>query len=634
MTSTSRLPIQELPDELISQIAAGEVVERPASVVRELLDNALDAAASRITVRLNAGGTRQIVVEDDGVGIVASELPLALRRHATSKIRSLADLERVDTMGFRGEALAAIASVASVAIASRTAQQDHAMRLDGRSGELTAAARATGTTVEVHELFLNTPARRKFLKSEATELAHCIEVVRRHALSRPDVHFELWHNGKRVQQWCVMAKEHPEDTRQQRLRDVLGDDFMMNSRIIGQHSETQNSGTTVGPMHISGRAGLPGAARTRTDMQFCYVNGRYVRDKLVSHAVRTAYADVLHGQKQPVYVLFIELDPSLVDVNVHPTKIEVRFRDAGSVHQTIVKTLQATLAEHSHDILSTSSTTSAYPAPVSDTALSQRQCLDSVAPRFLMKQHPPGQAGVLRPDDLRVLWQKSAQMPLPALPPSVQVPDVASEEESGAVNTAPAVPGWPLGRALAQLAGIYILAENDEGLVVVDMHAAHERITYEKLKLQFDTYQIEAQPLLIPVTFRAMPVETAMAQVHCETLRTLGLELTELSENVLAVRSVPAILKSADPLELIHAVLAELAQYDTTHAVEQLCNGVLSTMACHGAVRAARQLTREEMNALLRQMESTERSDQCNHGRPTWRQISLQELDKLFLRGK
>lgn len=629
MTTAQRLPIQELPDELISQIAAGEVVERPASVVRELIDNALDAGASQITLRLTAGGIRQIVLEDDGIGIIASELPLALQRHATSKIRSLNDLEHVNTMGFRGEALAAISSVASVTITSRPELQNHAMRLDARSGELSPAARSTGTSIEVHEVFFNTPARRKFLKSETTELAHCIEAVRRHALARPDVSFTVWHNGKLAQQWRATPGQLFADAQQQRIRDVLGEEFISGSRSIGHDDAT--AGETIGPMRISGRIGLPDAARTRADMQFCYVNGRYVRDKLISHAVRTAYADVLHGHKQPVYVLFIEIDPALVDVNVHPTKIEVRFRDSGSVHQAIVKTLQNALAEHRHDA---PATLTAEKTTVPGLASPAPQHSSSKPSGSWPALHtPPRQGGLglgnpLRVEEMKALWQAPAET-------APMVPKSAPSENPQDAFAAPASPQvWPLGKALAQLAGIYILAENDEGLIIVDMHAAHERITYEKLKMQLASRLIESQPLLIPATFSATALEIAAVEMHHTTLQTLGLEISVLSEKVLAIRSVPAVLKVSDPVELARSVLAELVQHDTTHVMEQLHNDVLSTMACHGSVRANRQLTLEEMNALLRQMEETERSDQCNHGRPTWRQISVRELDNLFMRGR
>lgn len=638
---TALRPIQELPDELISQIAAGEVVERPASVVRELVDNALDAQASQITVRLNAGGIRLIAVEDDGSGIPQTELVLALRRHATSKIHSLEDLEHVDTMGFRGEALAAIASVADVSIASRTDTQKNAMQLHAHSGELAPVARTVGSTVEVREIFFNTPARRKFLKSEATELAHCVEAVRRHALARPDVGFTIWHNGKLVQQWRAAPGLLFADAQQQRILDVLGNDFMQSSRNITD-TETKNSDEqpayTIGPMRISGRIGLPDAARTRSDLQFCYVNGRYVRDKLIGHAVRTAYADVLHGHKQPVYVLFIEIDPALVDVNVHPTKIEVRFRDPGSVHQAVVKALQMTLAQHRHDTPATglsepvpnvfSPSTPAF-AQVRQTPLPQNTSAPplnarnaSGLHRLYPQQKPLHLGNALGIAEVRALWSNSSASTESV--PGVNVPDASP----------PSTGEWPLGKALAQLSGIYILAENAQGLVIVDMHAAHERITYERLKTQLEARALEVQPLLIPASFAATPLEIATTENHHELLQRLGIELTVLSDKALAIRSMPALLNAAEPVELARSLLAELAQHNTTELLEQQRNEVLSTMACHGSVRANRQLSLEEMNALLRLMEATERSDQCNHGRPTWRQITVRELDHLFMRGR
>ena len=662
MTQIQRAPIQELPDELISQIAAGEVVERPASVVRELVDNALDAGASQITVRLNAGGIRQIMVEDNGIGIIEAELPLALRRHATSKIHSLTDLENVSTMGFRGEALAAIASVASVSVTSRTAMQEHAVKLDARSGELGAAARSVGTTIEVQEVFFNTPARRKFLKSESTELAHCVEAVRRHALARPDVSFTIWHNGKLAQQWRATPGQLFANAQQQRMRDVLGEEFVIQTRAIGSHHDDGNTGETIGPMHISGRIGLPDFARSRADMQFCYVNGRYVRDKLISHAVRTAYADVLHGQKQPVYVLFIDIDPALVDVNVHPTKIEVRFRDSGSVHQAVVKTLQNTLATHRHDApasLDISGNDSTFRENTGDSASKTERHPPHSYPRSIpdrpthsysnyaqqhFKQSGLQLGNPLKVEEMQALWspsRPSSDTGTTSTSTGFSSPDKQAQTHKNTQEQAQAAAfadmsaeEWPLGKALAQLAGVYILAENKNGLIIVDMHAAHERIVYEKLKTQLSQRAIEAQPLLIPATFNATPLEIATAEAQHATLQQLGLELSVLSEKALAIRSIPSELRIADPVELARHVLADLAQHDASHIIEQQRNEVLATMACHGSVRANRKLTLEEMNALLRQMEATERSDQCNHGRPTWRQVSIQELDRMFMRGK
>ncbi len=627
MTQTApRRPIRELPDELISQIAAGEVVERPASVVRELVDNALDAGATQVTVRLMAGGVRLIAVEDDGGGIPDAELPVALKRHATSKIGSLVDLESVGTMGFRGEALAAIASVSELSLLSRTPEQASAFLLDGRSGELRPAARAVGTSVEVRELFFSTPARRKFLKTDATELAHCIEAVRRHALGRPDVGFAIWHEGKLVEQWRRCGGS-PQDAQDQRLADVLGGDFLAQSIAVRYSA----NGVTV-----QGRAGLPDAARSRADQQFCYVNGRYVRDKVLTHAARSAYEDVLHGHRQPVYALHIALDPTRVDVNVHPTKIEVRFRDSREVHQAVRHGVENALAApRAAAAALAAGATTAPQAEVSPVPAWPQQS-------SIFERKTPAAGGYTRPPaidfgagygvqvrDLQALWSPST---------------TGSAVLSGAavVQAAPADPlpatedgGWPLGRAIAQLQGIYILAENAQGLVVVDMHAAHERIVYERLKQQqAGAATLPSQPLLIPATFSATPQEVATAEGCAEVLATLGLEIAPFSPRTLAVRAVPTSLAHGDAVELARSVLAELAQHDASTVVLRARDELLATMACHGAVRANRRLTLEEMNALLRQMEDTERSDVCNHGRPTWRQLSIRELDGLFMRGR
>jgi len=591
--------IRELPDELISQIAAGEVVERPASVVRELVDNALDAGATHITVRLLSGGVRLISVEDNGAGIPADELPIALKRHATSKITNLNELESVGTMGFRGEALAAIHSVSELSLLSRTAQQDHATRLDGRSGELQAAARALGTTVEVKELFYSTPARRKFLKTDATELAHCVDAVRRHALSRPNVGFEIWHDGKLVEQWRSQTGNEELD---RRLSDVLGADFLKNSVAVQ---------FTQGNLHVFGRAGIPDAARARADHQFLYVNGRFVRDKVVTHAARSAYEDVLHGHRQPVYALYLDMDPTRVDVNVHPTKIELRFRDGREVHQAVRRAVESALA-----IPRTNSVMVQDSAPTNDIATSAWR-----APAW--QQAPMALQGK-NVEDLGQLWQKSATLSTALSDPETSF-DAALQDTSES---------WPLGKALAQLQGIYILAENKQGLVLVDMHAAHERIVYEQLKLQIDAHQLTSQPLLIPATFPATEQEIATAQASEQVLMDLGIEVSLLTAKTLAVRAVPTTLSKGDPVALARSVLAELQQHDASTVLQRAHNELLATMACHGAVRANRKLTVEEMNALLRQMEITPRSDQCNHGRPTWRQISLRELDALFMRGR
>ena len=686
-----RRPIRELPDELISQIAAGEVVERPASVVRELVDNALDAGATQITVRLLAGGVRLISVEDDGAGILTEELPLAFRRHATSKIGNLQDLESVATMGFRGEALAAINSIADCAILSRASGQSAAYLLDGRSGELRPVARSQGTTVEVKELFYSTPARRKFLKTDATELAHCIESVRRHALARPDVGFAIWHEGKLVEQWRRVVDmadglANPATALDKRLADVLGADFMAQSIAVDWRSASaaravaeaiapasMDVASTPQTLRVWGRVGIPDAARSRADQQFCYVNGRFVRDKVLTHAARSAYEDVLHGHRQPIYALYLAMDPARVDVNVHPTKIEVRFRDSREVHQGVRHAVEDTLAKprvsqasgttdtdkesigaNTPGSADTPATTIGLQAPSPDVYKQNR----ASAPMY--SAQPAINFGALveptghRVSDIRMLWQPTTSPQGGwAAEGSAQVKEEPAKragdtEQNPLPSSLPAneepPQTWPLGRAIAQLQGIYILAENAQGLVIVDMHAAHERIVYERLKNQLaqqtadgantTVAQLSSQPLLIPATFAATPSEVATAEAHFTTLHTLGLEISPFSPKTLAVRAVPTSLAQGDAVDLARSVLAELAQHEASTVIQRAQNELLATMACHGAVRANRKLTLEEMNALLRQMEATERSDQCNHGRPTWRQLTLRELDALFLRGR
>ncbi len=671
--AADRRPIRELPDELISQIAAGEVVERPASVVRELLDNALDAGARHITVRLAAGGVRLISIEDDGAGIPPEQLPIALKRHATSKISNLLELESVGTMGFRGEALAAINSIAETTILSRVADQPNAFFLDGRTGEIRPGARATGTTVEVKELFFSVPARRKFLKTDATEMAHCLEAVRRQALARPDVAFTVWNESKLIEQWRV----HPDPgSLARRLGDVLGDQFLEGSIAVDYQA---------GAVRVTGRVGVPDISRSRPDQQFAYVNGRFVRDKVITHAARSAYEDVLHGQRQPVYALYISVDPTRVDVNVHPTKIEVRFRDSREIHQAVRHAVENALATPRAGQLGGSATLAENAAPpaTAPAQSSENADADSTEPprsRYFsqFQQMRARQANMdlgisarKAVEDLRALWASpdaddpaSSQSPPSAAQPESALPGTWSSQAqppasghfasepagqqatgtlgkstsnaSGATSSEPAqdVHDWPLGRAVAQLHGIYILAENHAGLIIVDMHAAHERIVYERLKKQLDGTRISSQPLLIPATFAATPHEVATAESCAEVLTRLGLEVTPFSPKTLAVRAVPTSLASGDAVELARSVLAELAQHEASTVVERAQHELLATMACHGAVRANRRLTTEEMNALLRQMEATDRSDQCNHGRPTWRQLTLRELDGLFLRGR
>ena len=622
-------PIIELPDELISQIAAGEVVERPASVVRELVDNALDAGATQITLRLIEGGVRLIAVEDDGMGMGPGDLVMAIRRHATSKIRSLHDLESVATMGFRGEALAAIASVSELSLTSRLDGSEHAHGLDARSGEIRPMARSRGTTVEVRELFYSTPARRQFLKSTATELAHCIEAVRRHALARPDVGFEIWHEGKLIEQWRAQSGETAWD---RRMADVLGPDFLAESIAVD---------AVVGAIRVRGRAGLPDHARSRADQQFAYVNGRYVRDKVIMHGVRAAYEDVLHGHRQPVYAIHLEVDPMRVDVNVHPTKIEVRFRDGREVHQAVFHAIEQALAQPR---------TGHSPAPLAGSTLSDAAPPLTLRPSpaspasapWQQQRMPMGQAM----DELQALWGRASGNPhIPNTPASGELnPSDGSQfpawvavsqtaRETSPKDFSEGGDDLPLGQALAQLHGVYILAQNAQGLVLVDMHAAHERIVYERLKAG-TAQRSERQNLLVPVSFAATETEIAMAQEHQDTLLELGLDVSALGAKSLAVRGVPASLADSDVVALTRNVLAELAQWPASTVVERAHNELLATMACHAAVRANRSLSLGEMNALLRQMEATERADQCNHGRPTWRVLSIKELDALFLRGR
>jgi DNA mismatch repair protein MutL len=630
-------------------------------VVRELVDNALDAGASQVTVRLLAGGVRLIAVEDDGAGILREELPLAFKRHATSKISSLSDLESVGTMGFRGEALAAINSIADCAILSRASGQNNAYLLDGGSGELQPVARSTGTTVEVKELFFSTPARRKFLKTDATELAHCVEAVRRHALARPDVGFSIWHEGKLVEQWrrCE-GRSHALAALEQRLADVLGADFVARSVWVDFETSASPGRSDNAPrIRVWGRAGIPDAARARADQQFAYVNGRFVRDKVLAHAARSAYDDVLHGQRQPVFALYVEIDPTRVDVNVHPTKIEVRFRDSREVHQAVRHAVEDALAAPRVGNVAASGASAgqtevaahagAGPEPSNSSFYIRNQPLAPV---------PYVQAAINfetlighRVSDLGALWQPGEATPTNQHSnPSLAAPPAIS---SASALAAPLPSGdWPLGRALAQLQGIYILAENTQGLIIVDMHAAHERIVYERLKAQWIERGsadgatsgwvgssaarpgLASQPLLIPATFAATPSEVATAEAHADTLSTLGLEITPFSARTLAVRAVPTTLAQGDAVELARGVLASCWASSASTVIERAQNELFSSMACHGAVRANRRLTLEEMNALLRQMEATERSDQCNHGRPTWRQFKLSELDALFMRGR
>jgi len=584
--------IKPLPDLLISQIAAGEVVERPASVLKELLENSLDAGATRIDVQLEEGGVRLIRVADDGSGIAPDDLPLALARHATSKIASLDDLERVGSYGFRGEALASIASVARVSITSRHASQSHAFRLRSEANAIEPAALAGGTVIEVADLYFNTPARRKFLKTEATEFAHCDEVMRRMALARPDVAFTLSHNGSAKRRLASADFSR-------RARDIIGEDFFPHARALD---------ATAGPLRLSGLAALPAYSRSGRDEQYFFVNGRYVRDKLLTHAARQAWADILHGQRHPAYVLFLELDPAGVDVNVHPAKTEVRFRDARGIHQFVFHALQRTLA-----------------APLSSAASPAE-----AAPA----------ASAYTPSAFSYARQSGLAVGEPAARPYLEFARAAFSEANIGVPPAPTFIAPTegeaplLGYAVAQLHGIYILAQNAAGLVLVDMHAAHERILYEKLKQSLDAGPPSTQALLVPLLISASEAEMATASEQSEALSQLGFAVAAAGPRELAVRALPALLAGGNAVDLVRSLLRDLAEHPASRVVETRRNELLATMACHGAVRAHRQLGLQEMNALLRQMEATERADQCNHGRPTWVQLSMAELDRLFMRGR
>ena len=631
-SSSQPRPIQALPDQLISQIAAGEVVERPSAVVKELLENALDAGATAITVRLEEGGVKRIAITDNGRGIAPEQLPLALARHATSKIASLHDLENVGTLGFRGEALASIASVAAVTVTSRTIDAPHAWELVGSHlGTVAPSSGPHGTTIDVQDLYFNTPARRKFLKSEQTEYGHCAEVVRRIALARPDVAFSLSHNGRTIDHWKV----GPID---KRSAHILGSEFA-EARLPLDES--------AGPLRLHGFAGLPTASKARADGQFFYVNGRFVRDKLLMHAVRAAYQDVLHGDRFPSYVLALDLDPALVDVNVHPSKIEVRFRDSRAVHQFVFHAVQRALSQTS----ATSHGSVPAPLPAADVGgavagswrreheqtsfgaqLSGTHSSTFSPSPYQGNRYQPGVAQSA--DAYGALFSAGEAGPKTDYSNAISAPVIPYTAPTSTMSN----DAYPLGFALAQLHGIYVLAQNAKGMVLVDMHAAHERILYEQLKTaldaQVDGQDMQVQSLLIPVTFYADAIEVGTAQEHAATLKSLGFDIAALSPTTLAVRSVPVLLKGADAQTLARDVLRDVREYGGSRVLIERRNELLGTLACHTAVRANRMLSVPEMNALLRQMEATERADQCNHGRPTWVQLEISALDKLFLRGQ
>lgn len=582
--------IRSLAPELVSQIAAGEVVERPASALKELLENSIDAGARAISVEIEGGGTRRIVVSDDGVGIEREDLPLAIARHSTSKIASLGDLERVMTMGFRGEALASIAAVSRLSIKSRSAAADRAWEIqsDGADFEIRPATLAAGTRIEVAELYYNTPARRKFLKTETTEFAHCDEVLRRLALSRPDIAFSLTHNGRLHRRYGAAEIEA-------RMAAVLDAEFAASAVSIDSQADA---------LRLYGCALKPSAARASRDWQYVYVNRRFVRDKLLAHAIRQAYQDMLHHARHPAYVLFLDLDPEVVDVNVHPQKTEVRFRSSQAIHQFVFHALHKAL--------------SAWPAATSQAGVPAA----SRAPLSEFYSQPP--LG-LQIEQARAFY--AAVYDTPGI-----TADPAASTDPVIQNSLP--DAMPLGYALAQLHGIYILAQNHAGLIIVDMHAAHERLLYEQLKQQLDSQSIASQTLLMPATVELDARERETLDDNDGVIHRLGFECSRLSEREVVVRALPHLLRGADPAELLRDVLAQIAEFGAARVLDERRNEILATMACHAALRANRTLTLAEMNALLRDMESTERSGQCNHGRPTWRQISVAELDQLFMRGK
>ncbi len=645
----SNAPIALLPDALISQIAAGEVIERPASVVKELVENAIDAGATRIEVRLDDGGLRRIRVADDGRGIGASELALALTRHATSKVASLADLERVGTMGFRGEALASIASVALTRLTSRTAVGAHGLMLDSQPGRGLAAdaipaACERGTTVEVFDLFSATPARRKFLKGAPTEAAHCVEAVRRIALARPEVAFSVHQDGREVRNW-------PANTLEARVDEAIGDGATL--LAIDE---------AAGPLRVHGLIGTPDAARGRGDRQYLYVNGRFVRDRMLGHAIRHAYRDRLHGDRHPVYALFVDIDPALVDVNVHPAKTEVRFRDPQGVRSLVFHAIERRIAGHSatgEDRNASLAQASGAP-PRGANAEPQRtptQMHFGAMPQRASPQRIAGDlafyargatavferaddaAGDVRPDGATLPDDRESVGAVRdherAAPGAGAAPTQSMHADDGRADAAAAASTAPrLGFAIGQLHGIYILSQTADGLVVVDMHAAHERIVLERLRARLADRAMPMQALLIPATLRASEIDVAFATEQRESIAALGLEIEPSGVDTIAVHAVPAPLAGGDPVALARAVLAALQAPDPHDAVGTRRDRVLATMACHGAVRANRRLTIPEMNALLRDMESTPGADFCNHGRPTWFRLTLEQLDGWFMRGR
>jgi DNA mismatch repair protein MutL len=626
--------IRQLPQELVNQIAAGEVIERPASVVKELVENSLDAGATRVEIDIEDGGSRLIRVRDDGGGIAADELLLAVSPHATSKIASLEDLERVRTLGFRGEALPSIASVSRFALTSKPKAADAASRIEieaGQSSTPRPAQHPSGTTIEVRDLFHNVPARRKFLRAERTEFGHIDELVKSLALARPQIEFRLSNNGKPSR---LMRPAESEAAMAARLAEILGEDFPAQSLRV----DHEGAG-----LRLSGWVGLPTTSRSQADQQYFYVNHRLVRDKVVTHAVRQAYADVLYHGRHPAYVLFLELDPAIVDVNVHPAKSEVRFRESRLVHDFLYRTLHEALA-HTRAGSVTSVIAGTSPIPSAEIASAAASSSSSPFDAAMQAAQVANYAPIAQP-----VWRGQAGLNLGVREPRVdylallggageKIGTVENAQNAGPANEA-ALPAAqddvpPLGYALAQLAGIYVLAENAQGLILVDMHAAHERITYEKLKSAQAADGIRAQLLLVPMSLAVSAREAAVVEDQADELSALGFEIVRSGPQSVTIKRYPGLLEGADVGALVRDVLADLATHGTTRRMQEAHNDMLSTMACHGSVRAHRRLTVPEMNALLREMEATERSGQCNHGRPTWVQLSIADLDRMFLRGR
>lgn len=629
--------IKLLSPRLANQIAAGEVVERPGSVVKEILENSLDAGASRLEIELEGGGIKLMRVRDNGIGIEKEDLPLALSRHATSKIYELDDLEAVATLGFRGEALASISSVSRTTLTSNTDDSGHGWmaQTEGRDmqAEISPAPHGQGTTVEVRDLFFNTPARRKFLRTEKTEFTRIEDVVKRLALSRFDVSFVMRHNGRAIHSW---RGGESQTEMERRVAQVCGPAFMESA----VHIDIERAG-----LRLWGWVALPTFSRSQADLQHFYVNGRAIRDKLVGHAVRQAYQDVLYHGRHPAFVLYLEVDPATVDVNVHPTKHEVRFRDNRSVHDFIYRSLHHALADIRPADQLTPNSAGILQTPSSPVA-------QGLAAGEFQGQNQIGFQSSNTGNNSATHYS-NYQPSAPASGVEQQLANYgqlysASNNSSGASNSQPYTPATPslqqmsegnveippLGYAIAQLKGIFILAENAQGMIVVDMHAAHERITYERMKQAFAEQGIRAQPLLVPQTLALSEKEADCADSHADTFKKLGFELQRAGPESLLVRQVPVMLSRADVDQLVRDVLSDLIEHGSSERISNHINEILSTMACHGSVRANRKLTIPEMNALLRDMEATERSGQCNHGRPTWALQTLEELDKLFMRGQ